>query len=59
MNHDDRPTDMLLRQQEANRKAARYRDDKGRQNFCHLPMFRFAFIRDILAIRAELRKRKQ
>lgn len=56
MPHHERPTDMLLRQMQANRNAARYRNDYKR-HFCHLPIFRSAFIRDILAIRNELRCR--
>jgi hypothetical protein len=60
MLHSERPTDMLIRQQEANRKAVTYRNSEtGRRHYCHYALFRAAFIRDILAIRKELRKREQ
>jgi hypothetical protein len=53
----DRPTDMLLRQLLANRKAARDRDAKGRKKFPHLLPFRPYFVREMMAMRAELRSR--
>lgn len=59
MKHVDRPTDMLLRQLDANRKAAQYRNpETGVRHFAHIPTFRAAFVRDILAIRYALRMRK-
>jgi hypothetical protein len=59
MEHKNRPTDMLIRQQAANRNAARYRNPETKQrHFCHLPLFRSAFVLDMLAIRKELRLRK-
>lgn len=58
MNIPDRPTDMLIRQQTANRKAIRYRNpETGWRHFCHDKLYRRAYVLDILAIRAELRKR--
>lgn len=58
MRHKDRPTDMLLRQQQANRNAARYRNpETGQRHFCHLPLFRWAFVIDMLLIRETLRSR--
>ena len=55
----ERPTEMLRRQQNANRNAARFRHpETGRRHFCHLPTFRAAFVVDMLAIRAELHRRK-
>lgn len=53
MKHADRPTEMLVRQMQANRIAAR-----NRKHFCHLPRFRSAFVKDILAIRKVLRERQ-
>jgi len=53
----DRPTDMLQRQLAANRVAARGRDKHGRKLFCHLMPFRPYFVREMLAMRAELRRR--
>lgn len=47
-----RPADMLRRQLLANRKAAR-----DRRSFAHLMPYRPHFVRDILALRAELRRR--
>lgn len=58
MKIEERPTEMLLRQLLANRKAARERRDaKGRLTFQHILPYRPYFVRDILAMRAELRKR--
>jgi len=57
MKIQDRPTDMLERQLAANRLAARGRDRMGRKLFCHLLPFRPYFVREMLAMRAELRKR--
>lgn len=54
MNISERPTDMLERQLKANHHAARRRN-----HFAHLPLFRAAFVRDILAMRAELRTRRE
>lgn len=54
----DRPTEMLERQLLANRKAARERRDKyGRPTFQHILPYRPHFVRDILAMRAELKRR--
>ena len=58
MKIEDRPTDMLLRQQAANRAAAKGRDRHGRKLFCHLMPFRPHFVREMLAMRAELRQRE-
>jgi hypothetical protein len=59
MRHAERPTEMLLEQQDANRKAARYRNpETGQRHFCHLKTFRAAFVKDMLAIRDELRRRR-
>lgn len=59
MTHGERPTEMLIRQQAANRKAAQYRNpETGKRHHAHFDLFRAAFIRDILAIRKELRERK-
>lgn len=53
-----RPTDMLLRQLEANRNAARYRNpETGRRHYAHEPPYRSHFVVEILAMRSELRKR--
>jgi hypothetical protein len=49
----DRPTDMLERQMQANRNAAR-----NRRHHAHLAQYRPHFVREILAMRQELRKRK-
>ena len=55
----DRPTDMLQRQLLALRKAVRYRNPNNRRrNFCHLNEYRASYLRNILAMRGELRKRK-
>ena len=54
----DRPTDMLIRQLQANRLAARKRLDKhGRKTFPHILPYRPHFVREIIAMRAELHKR--
>lgn len=58
MNIEDRPTDMLMRQLAANRFAARYRNpETGRRNFSHILPYRPFFVREMLAMRAELQKR--
>ena len=58
MDHSERPTDMLARQMTANRNAACYRNrETGARHFCHDSRYRAAFVRDILAIRKELRSR--
>ena len=58
MNIADRPTDMLLRQHAANRSAAKYRNpETGKRHHAHLPQFRPWFVREILAMRSELRHR--
>jgi hypothetical protein len=58
MKHADRPTEMLLRQLTANRKAIRDRHPvTGKKTFPHFDLFRPAFIRDILEIRRVLRSR--
>jgi hypothetical protein len=58
MKIEQRPTEMLERQLLANRKAARQRLDKyGRKTFQHIMPYRPHFVRDILAMRAELRRR--
>lgn len=60
MNYAERPTEMLLRQQAALRGAARYRNpETGHRHFCHNSMYRSAFVIAVLAIRSELRKRKE
>lgn len=54
----ERPTDMLLRQLKANRNAARYRNpETGQRHHAHVKLFRPYFVREMLAMRAELRKR--
>lgn len=58
MNIAERPTDMLLRQHTANRAAAKGRDRLGRKLFCHLLPYRPYFVREMLAMRAELRARR-
>jgi hypothetical protein len=58
MKIEDRPTDMLLRQMQANRNAARNRRDKnGRPTFPHILPYRPHFVREILEMRRELRRR--
>lgn len=52
MKLEDRPTEMLLRQMLANRSAARRRD-----HHAHVLPFRPYFVREILAMRAELKRR--
>lgn len=53
-----RPTDMLLRQLDANRRAARWRNPaNGRRHYCHEPRYRRIFVVEMLAMRAELRSR--
>jgi hypothetical protein len=57
---EDRPTEMLERQMLANRNAARNRLDRnGRKTFPHILPYRPHFVREILAMRAELRARAQ
>jgi len=59
MKHSQRPTEMLLRQLSALRSAAKHRNNETNQrHFCHLPMFREAFVRDIILIRNELKNRR-
>lgn len=58
MRIEDRPTEMLLRQHEANRSAARYRNpETGKRHHAHIAQFRPHFVREMLAMRAELRRR--
>lgn len=58
MRHEDRPTDMLQRQLFANRASVRYRNpETGMRHFCHLPLYREAFLRDILSARKVLKSR--
>lgn len=57
MRIEDRSTDMLKRQLAANRVAAKGRDRYGRKLFCHILPYRPYFVREMLAMRAELRKR--
>lgn len=52
-----RPTETLIRQLSANRVAARGRDAQGRKLFCHILPFRPWFVREILWMRDELRRR--
>ena len=52
MKIEDRPTDMLLRQLAANRSAAR-----DQKHHAHIDRYRPHFVREILAMRAELRRR--
>jgi hypothetical protein len=59
MNIEDRPTEMLERQLDANRRAARYRNpETGRRHCCHEPRFRAHYVREILAMRLVLKARK-
>ena len=55
----DRPTEMLVRQLQANRNAARYRNPEKPhiRHHAHLPRFRPYFIGEMLAMRRELRQR--
>lgn len=54
-----RPTEMLVRQLQANRTAARYRNpETGRRHFAHVLPFRPHFIGEMLAMHAELKRRK-
>lgn len=58
MTHAERPTEMLKRQMLANRNAVLgHNPETGKRHFCHERLFRAAFVRDILAIRRELRNR--
>jgi hypothetical protein len=52
MNLESRPTEMLERQLAANRHAAR-----DQRHHAHIDRYRPHFVREILAIRAELRRR--
>lgn len=54
---NDRPTEMLERQLSANRKAARRQPD-GRRSYAHQLPYRPHFVLEMLAMRAELRRRK-
>jgi hypothetical protein len=56
----ERPTEMLLRQMQANRSAARYRNPEKPwiRHHAHLPRFRPYFVGEMLAMRAELRLRR-
>lgn len=58
MKISERPTEMLERQMLANRSAARYRSASGKRHFAHDPMFRAAFVREMVEMRNELNKRK-
>ena len=53
-----RPTEMLERQLLANRKHVVDRDPKGRKLWGHLPQYRPFFVREMLWMRDELRKRR-
>lgn len=62
MNFDyvkDRPTEMLVRQMRANRNAAKYRNPEKPwiRHHAHLPRFRPYFVGEMLAMRAELKRR--
>lgn len=57
MKLEERPTDMLQRQLAANRAAAKGRDRNRRKLFCHVLPFRPYFVREMLAMRCELRLR--
>lgn len=61
--HANRPTDMLQRQMLANRKAAQTwctNEAGGRwKHFSHLATYRRHFVLDILAIKHELRERRE
>lgn len=48
---------MLVRQLAANRAAAKGRDKHGRKLFCHILPYRPHFVREMLAMRSELRRR--
>ena len=60
MRIDQRPTEMLERQLSALRSAARQpRSPKfPARHFVHNPLYRASVVRDVLAMRAELRRRK-
>jgi hypothetical protein len=50
---------MLERQLLANRNAIRLRRDRPPfRHFCHLPLFRAAFVRDVVGLRNEIRRRR-
>lgn len=58
MSIESRPTDMLQRQLHANRVAARMRNpETGRRHFAHTLPYRPFFVREMLAMKEELRKR--
>ena len=54
-----RPTEMLIRQLQANRNAARYRNPEKPwiRHHAHIDRFRPHFVLEMLAMRAELRRR--
>lgn len=55
-----RPTEMLVRQLAANRNAARYRNPEKPwiRHHAHVAAFRPWFVREMMAMRDELRKRR-
>lgn len=58
MNVVDRPTEMLLRQLDALRKAIHYRNpETGRRHYCHVQHFRKPFADGVREFRAELMRR--
>lgn len=58
MRIEDRPTDMLLRQLQANRNAARYRNpETGKRHHAHIDRYRPHFVREMITMRNELRRR--
>lgn len=58
MKIEDRPTEMLERQLQANRNAALYRNpETGKRHHAHIDRYRPHFVREILAMRSELRNR--
>ena len=58
MKHSDRPLDMLHRQLQANRAAIKYRNpETKRRHFCHLPLFKQAFLTDIKLLREAIREK--
>ena len=55
MNVGERPTEMLLRQLDALRRAIRYRNpETGKRHYCHVQYFRRPFANGVRELRAEL-----
>lgn len=60
MRIEERPTEMIERQLQANRNAARYRNpENGRRHHAHLMPFRPHFVLEIMTMRAVLKSRRK